>query len=237
MDNFSIKTKARIAGLFYFLTAITTIFGVLYVTGALIVYRDATVTANNILANESLFRWGIAVNVIGQVLQLCLAIALYKLFKDVSHTLSLAVLASKLVSLTLAVTGQIGAFAALHLLTARELFVGFSVEQLNSLALLALRLTNEMQGLSEVFWWPANLCIGLLIVRSGFIPRLLGYLMIFGSFGFVINVFLKLLVPGFHSGLVTLITIIMGASCGVPIIFWLLIWGIKQPKTAGGYKA
>jgi hypothetical protein len=224
----SIKTKARITGIFFLLTAVTTIFGLLYVRGELILLRDAATTASNITAHESLFRWGIAVNILCQIFQLFLAVALYELFKGVNRTLSLVVLSSKLVSLTLAMAGILGNFAALHLLTKREFFSGFSIEQLNVLMLLFLRLTNEMQGLLEVFWMPTNFCIGLLIIKSKFIPKLFGYLMILGSFGFALNVFIKLLLPEISFPNLTLITMILGSLGGVPIIFWLLIVGARE---------
>lgn len=227
VTNFSLKTKARFTGIFYFLTAATTIFGLLYVRGELINYRDANETGTKILSYEFLFRLGIGVNLFCQVLHLFLAFSLFELFKNVNSFIAKIMLSSKLISLTLAVTGILGSFAALNLLTKSQYFAGFNSEQINSLTLLFLRLTNEMQGLLEVFWLPTNFCIGLLIIKSKFIPKIFGYLMILGSFGFVINVYLKLLAPDWQLGTVTTITMIFGALGGLPFMFYLMIIGAK----------
>lgn len=230
MENLSTKTKARIAGFLFLSTAVMTMFSLLYVRGELISIRDATTTANKILANESLFRLGIAVNLIAQIFQLLLALALYELFRKVNKTLSLLMFASKIVSLTLAVTGILGNFAALHLITNGEFLSGLSLEQSNSLSLLFFRLTNEMQGLLEIFWLPTNFSLGLLIIKSKFIPKIFGYLMILGSFGFAINVIAKLLFPDVNLQILLTTTMILGASGGLPTIFWLLIMGAKEPE-------
>lgn len=225
-----IKKKARMTGLFYILTAITTMFGLLYVRSELINYRDAMETASKIISNEFLFRLGIGVSILCQVFHLFLAFSLFELFKNVNRFLSNIVLSGKLISLTLAVAGIIGSFATLNLMTKPQYFSGFNQDQINSLSLLFLRLSNEMQGLLEIFWLPTNFCIGLLVIKSRFIPRIFGYLMILGSFGFVINVYLKLLVPDWQLGTVTTITMIFGALGGLPFMFYLLIWGAREEK-------
>lgn len=227
----SIKKKARITGFFYLLTAVTTIFGLLYIRDELLNYREATITANNIISNEFLFRFGIGVSILGQVLQLFLAFSLFELFKNVNRYLVNIMLSSKLISLTLAVAGILGSFAALNLLTKPQYFSGFNQEQINGLTLFFLRLSNEMQGLLEIFWLPANFCIGLLVIKSKFIPKIFGYLMILGSFGFVSNVYLKLLVPDWQLGTVTTITMILGALGGLPLMFYLMIIGAREEKT------
>lgn len=227
----SLKKIARIAGILYFLTAITTIFGLLYVRSELIVYGDATATAENITANEFLFRSGIAVNLICQVLQLFLGLALYNLFKGVNKSLALVMLFSKLISLTIAVVGTLGNFAALLLLSKADYLKAFTPEQTNALMMLFLKLTNEALGLLEIFWFPHLFALGLLIIKSKFIPKILGILLIIGGFGFVVNVFIKLLAPDFYPALVTQITMLLGSSGGIPIIFWLLIKGVKSQES------
>jgi hypothetical protein len=229
-EKLNLKKTARLAGLFFFLTAITTLFGLLYVRSELINFKDATETANNIMANNFLFRAGIAVNILCQVFHLFLAITLFELFKNVHRTIAQIMFSSKLISLTLAMAGIIGNFAALHLLSKSDYLASFTQEQINGLTMLFLRLTNEMQGLLEIFWMPTNFCIGLLIIKSRFIPKILGYLMILGSFGFAINVFIKLLLPGYQPGLITMLTMILGSLGGLPIMFWLLIFGTKEQK-------
>jgi hypothetical protein len=228
----NLKRTAHIAGALFLGTAITTIFSVLYVRSDLIVFKDAIATAQNITANEFLFRAGIAANMLCQVLQLFLGLALYRLFQGVNKPLAMLMLFSKTVSLTIAmvfIVGNIGALMVLKQGNAEYLKV-FTPEQLQALMMLFLRVTNDGQGLLEIFWCPANFALGLLMLQSGFIPRVLGYLLIVGSCGFPINVALHLLVPSLNSPYLFGTIVFLGGIGGIPTIFWLLVVGIK-PRT------
>lgn len=228
----SLKKNAHIAGALYLATAVATIFGVLFVRSELIVFKDAMATANNILAHEFLFRSGIAVNLVCQVIHVFLGLTLYRLFQGVNKSLSIIFLTSKLISATIAVVGTLGSLGALLVLENKANFLGsFQPEQLKALMMLCLKLGNEMQGLLEIFWLPTNFALGLLFLQSRFVPKILGVLLIIASFGFPINVFSHLLLPNMQGGIMFQITVGMGAMGGLPTIFWLLIMGVKVPPS------
>lgn len=234
----SLKKTAHIAGALFFATAVATIFGVLFVRSELIVFNDATVTANNILSHEFLFRSGIAVNLVCQVIHVFLGLTLYRLFQGVNKSLSLIFLTSKLISATIAVVSTLGSLGALMMLENKANFLGaFQPEQLKALMMLCLKLGNEMQGLLEIFWLPTNFALGLLFLQSRFVPKILGILLIIASFGFPINVFSHLLLPNMQGGIMFQITVAMGAIGGLPTIFWLLIMGVKVPPPVDGQNA
>ena len=93
---------------------------------------------------------------------------------------------------------------------------------------LFLRLNNSGIGLLELFTALSLLCFGLLIIKSKYMPKILGILLIIASFGFPINTFTKLLIPQFYPATFTRLAMFCGALGGIPIILWFLIKGVKE---------
>src|SRR4051794_22470635 len=93
----SLRKNARLAGLLWLLAIIPIGFGLIYVRPKLIVFADAAVTANNIMANESLFRAAIASNIFGQILLLFWGLAIFRIFKTANKTWATIFLISVLV--------------------------------------------------------------------------------------------------------------------------------------------
>ena len=89
---------ARVAGAVYLSMVFTAPFSLIYVPNKLIVRGDATATAANILAHETLFRLSILGDLVGQVIFICLAIALYRLLSNVNRTWALLMVGFVLVS-------------------------------------------------------------------------------------------------------------------------------------------
>ena len=106
-ERFSPNLMGRLAVVFYALESVASLTGQLVIPGRLVVSADARATATNILANESLFRIGIAVALLAVAFHLVVGILFYDLFKPVSGSLSLLAL------LSLVVACAIQAFAAL----------------------------------------------------------------------------------------------------------------------------
>jgi Domain of unknown function (DUF4386) len=79
----STKNPGRFVGLIYVLVSIPGFFALIYVPGKLIVDGNAAATASNIATSETLFRAGIACNLISQILFMWVALALYDLLKSV----------------------------------------------------------------------------------------------------------------------------------------------------------
>ena len=223
----SLKRTARLAGLFWLLGATVASFGLVYVRPKLIVFADAAATANNILANESLFRLGIAGNLLGQIFLLFFGITAYRLFKQVDKTWTSVFLTFVLISAAIAIVNSLNNIAVLVVLSKVDYLNVFGQEQLNALMMIFLRLNNLGIGLAELFLSPYLFALGLLVIKSKFLPRLLGILPIIGSFGFLINIFTKILVPQFYPATFTQLAM-FGGSLLLPTILWLLIKGIKE---------
>lgn len=226
----STKNTARLAGLFYLLAAVTGGFGLFYIRSYVIVPGDAAATAANIVASEFLFRAAIVSNLFSQVFLFLFGLTLFHLFKEVHKLLATVFLTSILMTVAVAVVNQLNNFGALLVLSQLDYLSVFNPEQLNALSMIFLRLNNSGQGLLEIFWTPYFFSFGLLIIKSRYLPRILGILLMVMSVGYAINVFTKFLIPQFHPAMFTRLAMTLGALGGIPTIFWLLIKGAKvQP--------
>jgi hypothetical protein len=225
---------ARVAGSFWFLSAVATGFGLLYVRSRLVVFGDATETARNLLAHELLFRAGIFTNIVSQLLYLLLGLALFRLFREVDRSLSAALLAFSAITVAVAVVNTIFNFGALQALERPELVAVFDADQRAALMMLLLRLNNAGQGVLEVFWTPWNFTLGLLVLKSRFLPRALGVLLMAASVTFLVNVFAALVVPRHHLPVLTTTAMAFGGLSALPAMFWLMARGAGAPAERPG---
>ncbi len=225
----SLKRTARLAGLLWFLAAVTGSFSLVYVRPKLIVFGDAAATANSILANESLFRMAIASSVLGQIFLLFFGLTIFRLFKGVNKTLATVLLTSILVSVSVGVINSLNNIAALVVLSNADYLKAFGQEQLNALMMIFLRLNSFGIGLAELFLALSLFSFGLFILKSRYIPRILGILLMIGSCAFPINTFTKILIPQFYPAIITQITMLLN-SPGILTILWLLIKGVKEQQ-------
>ncbi|HEX8174651.1 MAG TPA: DUF4386 domain-containing protein [Pyrinomonadaceae bacterium] len=225
------KNMARLAGLLWFLSAATGGFGLFYVRSKVIVTGDAAATAGNIMASEFLFRTAVVSNLFAQVLLFFLGLTLYQLFREVNRALARVVLASVMMTVAIAVVNALNYFGALLVLSQADYLKAFTSEQLNAIAMIFLRLNNSVgQGLLEIFWTPLYFSLGLLFIKSRFLPKVLGILLMLMGIGFAINIFTKFLIPQFYPVMFTRLAMSLGALGGIPTILWLLIKGAKEER-------
>ncbi len=224
------KTTARLAGLLWILVGVTTGISLGYVRSTLIVFADATTTATNIVASESLFRAGIVSSVLTQIFLLFLGLTLFRLFRRSNKTAATIILTSTLVAAAIGTVNSLNNLGAVTVLTNPDYRKAFQPEQLNALAMIFLRLNNFGIGLLEVFTAIFLFSLGLLIIRSGALPRLLGFLLIIGACAFPINTFTKILVPQFYPALITQLTMLCNAFGPLATMLWLLIKGVDEHK-------
>ncbi len=226
----STKNTARLAGLLWFLSAVTGGLGLSYVRSSVIVVGDAAATAANIVASESLFRAAIVSSLFSQIFLFFLGLTLFHLFKEVNKALATVCLTSAMMTVAIAVVNALNLFGALLVSSQADYLKVFNPEQLNAMAMIFLRLANSGQGLLEIFWTPYYFSFGLLIIRSRFLPKILGILLMMMSVGFALNILTKYLIPQFYPAVFTQLAMGLGALGGIPTILWLLIKGAKaQP--------
>jgi len=224
----SIKKQARVAGILYLLASIIGCFGLIYVPKTLVVSGDATATASHIRASETLFRLGIASELFGFTMFIFVVLALYRLFKSVNERHALAMAILLLVSIPISLLNVLNDIAALVLVSGANFLSVFDKGQLDALAYFFHRLHGQGFVVAQIFWGLWLFPFGILVIRSGFIPRVLGYLLFIAGFGNVASSFTSLL-PLSYAPVVDRFASVLTAA-ELPIIFWLLIWGAKpQP--------
>ena len=209
----------RLAGLLYLLVVPLGIFS-LYVSSGLLVSGDPAATANNIMASESLFRLSIVSELLATVVMLFVVLTLYRLLKPVHKGMALIMVILVMVAVPIAMLTTLNEFAVLQLLSGAEYLSIFTTEQLQALALLFLRLHSQGGSIAFIFWGLWLFPLGYLVFRSGFLPRILGVLLMMACFGYVIDSFATFLGYTVNVG--------MFAALGeVLFILWLLIKGVN----------
>jgi Domain of unknown function (DUF4386) len=224
----TIKKQARIAGLLYLSASIFAPFALIYVPSKLVVLGDATATADHIRASETLLRLGIGSDLIGSIIFIFVVLALYRLFKPVSEGYAVAMAALLLVSMPISFFSVINELAAL-IVSKRGNFVGgFDQHQLDTLAYLFFRLRNQGILVAQIFWGLWLFPFGILVIRSGFIPRFIGYLLFIAGCGYVADSFTAVLLPAYRQ---VVEPVAGNLEFGeLSIILWLLIWGAKEKR-------
>ena len=221
----STKKAARVAGLLYFVVSLPGVFSLLYIPSHFIVSGDAAATANKIASAELVFRLGIVSELIGFIGFIFVVGALYRLLCGVNKTQASLMVTLMLISIPISLVNVLNETAALRLIRGGDFLSVFSQPQREALALLFLKLHFDGFMVAQVFWGLWLIPLGVLVYKSGFLPRILGVLLVIACFGYLANslVGLGVLPDVAVSRLVGQLTI-----CELPIIFWLLIIGAKD---------
>ena len=214
---------ARIAGFVYLSMVVTAPFGLIYVPSKLIVRGNAAATANNILAHETMFRLSIFGDLIGQVIFICLGIALYRLLSKVNKTWAALMVAFVLVSAAVGFLDTLNNIAALILFRGGEFLTVFDKPQRDALAMFFLRLHSQGISIDEIFWGLWLFPFGLLVFRSVFLPRWLGVWLMINCFGYVVLSVIGFFFPAYNDkAFLYLQPVLFGE---LAIMLWLLIRG------------
>jgi hypothetical protein len=222
----SLKKQSRIAALLYLLNGLPAPFALLYVPSVLIVRGDAAATANNVRDSEVLLRLGMAVELFSATVGIFAILAFYHLFKAVSRKHAMAFIILFLLATPISYLNVLNDLAALTLARGPAFLSGvFDKAQLDALVLFFLRLHNQGVILTQIFWGLWLFPFGIVVMRSGFIPRFVGIATIVAGCGYVIASSVSLFFPPSAQGLADLAMIL---GMGELAFFWLLIWGAKD---------
>ena len=227
----STRNPGRFAGLLYVLMSIPGFFALLYVPSKLIVHGNASATASNIAASETLFRLGIVANLISQAGFIFVALALYDLLKGVNPRQAVLMVTLIVVSIPIAFLNEVNAIAALVLVRGPDFLSIFEKPQREAMAMLFLNLHSHGFDVAAIFWGLWLFPLGLLVYRSGFLPRVLGVLLILNGFTYPANSFTSLLLPQYEH-IVSRWMMPLGFG-ELVFMFWLLIKGANPEPLAG----
>lgn len=220
---------ARIAGLLYLTVVATGIFCLGYVPSQLNVAGDPQATIGNILANESLFRAGIAAFMVKQLAFLCLPLVLYRVFQDIDRCAAVAMVLFAVVSVPLALVALGNRLDVLALLFEPGLAKAIPSLQLQSLAAHALESYRSDLVAARLFWGLWLLPFGYLVFKSGRLPKLLGGMLILGCAGYLVDVFGALLVPGYPASGFSSYALLPASVGEIGACLWLLLLGVRVP--------
>src|SRR5437660_6695008 len=223
----SLSRNARIAGLLY-LTLLTAPLRLIYIPSKLFVTGNASATANNIAAHETLFRLGILSDLFTATMAIFLTLALYRLFKGVDQGLArLVVILGALMVTPIYFLNTINDAATLTLVRGADFLSAFDKPQRDALAMLFLRLHHAGIVANEVFWGLWLFPFGLLVYRSRFIPKILGVWLMVNCFAYLALSVTAVMWPRYESKVYSIVFPVMLGE--LAIILWLLIVGARNP--------
>lgn len=218
------RLLARMAGLFFLLTILGGIFAQGFVSEKLIVFTDAAVTAKNILAHKGLFQLGFTVYLIEMACQVAAAVMFYALLKPVNSTVALLAAFMELSGCIIKTFSRVFFIVPLFVLAGPASLSAFNTEQLQSLALLLLKVNDQGAAMALAFFGFSTVLNGFLIFRSTFLPRWLGVLSLVSGLGWLTFLYPPL---GYS---VFLFAALLGLLSSAAIIFWLLVFAVNEDK-------
>ena len=229
----SLKHLSKIAGAGYLIIFITGIFANFFVLQQLTVPGDAAATAGNISGNGFLFRTGILGFIIMVVFDVILAWALYILLSPVNRHLSLLAAWLRLVNATIFGVALFQLFGILKISSGTDYLQASAASQLNTQIMLHLDAFNHTWLIGLVFFGIHLSILGYLIFKSGYMPRILGLLLIVASAGYLTDSFANFLMPNYtdYKDIFSMAVILPGVIGELMLTLWLLLKGVKiQPR-------
>jgi hypothetical protein len=187
-----------------------------FVASKLVVRGDVAATSRNLAGSESLFRLGLVSNLIMMIAFLFYALLLYRLLRPVNRSHAMFMVAFVLASVPIYMLNEVNHFAALLMASGQQ------YDQVK-LFLDLHRLGSLIAGIFFGLWlFP----LGLLVFRSGFLPKLLGILLMLGSLGYLVLFVQAVLLPGSERTLWTNPFLVVTHASELALMLWLLIRGL-----------
>ena len=222
----SINAKARLAGILYVLMGIPAWFSLMYMPSVFMVRGDATATARNIVNGESLYRLGILSELVSQTIFLLLALVLYDLFRDTDRKQARLMVMLVGISAAFEFVNCLNLIAPLILLSGADFLSVFSKTQLDALALVFLKLRNSGLGVVSLIWGLWLLPFGVLVLKSGFFPKVLGFLLIVAGIAYVTDSIASIMMPT-PAHIISTVSLALGGIGELAIVAWMIVKGAK----------
>lgn len=226
---------ARTAGAGYLLIIVSGIFAEFFVRSSLVVPGDAATTAHNIVASEMLYRSALASELVMLTCDVAVALALYVVFRKVSRSLALLAAFFRLTHAAVVAVNLLNTYVPLLLLGDAGYLAVFAPGQLQALVLLLLEAHGYGYAIGLVFFGLYCAVLGWLVLRSRYVPRLLGVLLVCAAVGYLADSFARTLLPDYARyetllGLVVLLSAFVGE---LSFSLWLLVKGVDVRRGYG----
>jgi Domain of unknown function (DUF4386) len=225
-----VQRIARTAGVLYLAYIVTFAFGDIVLRQRFVAWGNASVTAHNILSASGTFRFGFVAELVSALLFFLAAWALYELLKPVHHGLALLFLLLNLAGVVIECMTTLAWFAALVLVSDADLLKALQPSQLDALAMGFISLHKDGFMIAQLFFGFWLLPLGYLVYRSGFLPRLLGVLLMLDCAGVLIWFFQFFLLP--NDEYLSYAGLAVSFVAEVSLSLWLCLKGVDQRELA-----
>ncbi len=222
------KNVARMAGSLYLIYIVFHAFANVIGRSKLIVFGDAATTAQNIIASEWQFRIGFASDLISAVLFLLTAWALYVLLQPVNKNLALLFVLLNLGGVAIECVSDLFLVASALLLSGADYLKVFQTDQLQALAMVSLYVYKNGFTIAQIFFGAWLFPLGYLVFKSGFLPKVLGIVLMVHCAFWVMTALQPFLFPGFD--VITYVSYPLGFIAEFGLTLWLLIMGAKDQE-------
>ena len=221
--NQDVRT-ARIAGLWYLAIAVFYLFGMEYINKTFLAGGDIEATIKKIQASHLLFRLGLLSCLVGHICFLFLANALHRLFSPVDRDLSRLMVILIVAGVSVSFLARLNQVAAILLLDGRAYLAAFEPARLKALAMFFLDLLRHGEKMATLFWALWLLPLGLLVIKSGFMPKVLGMLLIVACVSYLAD-FMNFFIFPHLMPLVDAPFTVVQMAAEIGFLLWLLIKG------------
>ena len=223
----SIRQTARVTGALILVLVVLGPFSLLYVPSTVVVPGDAAATASNIAASEGLFRLGLVSDSAVFLIEIAIVALLYVLLRPVSRTLSLIAAFARLAMAVVQGVNLFNHLFPLALLSGADYLSVFQPNQLNALVMLFLDVHKSGTLVWGLFFGLHLVVLGYLVYRSGYIPGILGALLVVAGVCYLVQSFGNLLAPTYGE-ILTFIGFLSIVEVAFPI--WLVIKGVNAER-------
>lgn len=226
------RQAARIAGFGYLIIFVLAIFANFFVREGLIESGDAVATAANIADSEGLFRLGVVSFLVTLVLDVAVAWLLYIVFSTVSRDISLVTAWFRLVHAAFLGVALIFFFLVLQLLSGADYLSVLGSDQIDAQVMLYLDGFNYA-WLIGLFAFGIHLVfLGYLVLRSSYMPRLLGILLVVAGLAYVTDTIANSVLANYddYETVFLAIVAVPAVVAELTFTFWLLFKAGKQQE-------
>lgn len=225
----SLQRIARVSGLLYL--AIFIIYPLATsVRSTLVVRGDAATTMQNVAANETLFRWGMAGEAVIFLIEIVLAGLLYVLLRPVSRSMSLAsALARASEGVVMAAGNMLTSIITLVVVGGAGYLTAFDQEQRDGLSMLFQSANDYVILVWGLFFALHLVLLGALVYRSGFFPRIPGVLLVLAGVGYFAQSFGVLIAPEL-AGILETVVVILAIPGELVFALWLIVKGVDEAR-------
>jgi hypothetical protein len=219
------RQMALIAGFGLLLMTVSIILAEVVAMAGIIIDGDAAATAQNILANQGRFRFGIVGHLIVILLDLAVAWALYVFLKPANKDMSLLAAWSRLVYTVIYAMALVNLYSVFQLLGSADYLSAFGAPEIQAQVMLLLEAFHDTWDVGYIFFGLHLALLGIVAFRSGFVPKIIGVILLLAGFSYLVDYFGLLLFPDLDLGL----SFIFGYG-ELVFMLWLLIWGGKTER-------